>query len=158
MVEAGFAVNVDKTVENRFILNPTNEVVLNADILYSVEHSVIHIGIEDVKAIIDTAENVIILSGNALGKMSIADAIEDVILHSCSVAQGYDLFTADKVLVQISYGRTHPMFVAEAADVVQFAEMFPSTTSFIWGVAEDDRNEDERTVRIMASNLKKKNN
>lgn len=158
MVEAGFAVNVDKTVENRFILNPTNEVVLNADKLYSVEHSVIHIGIEDVKAIIDTAENVIILSGNALGKMSIADAIEDAILHSCSVAQGYDLFTADKVLVQISYGRTHPMFVAEAPDVVQFAEMFPSTTSFIWGVAEDDRGEDERTVIIMASNLKKKNN
>ena len=48
MVEVGFAVNVDRTVDNRFILNPTNEVVLNADKLYSVEHSVIHIGIEDV--------------------------------------------------------------------------------------------------------------
>ena len=158
MVEVGFAVNVDRTVDNRFILNPTNEVVLNADKLYSVEHSVIHIGIEDVKAIIDTAENLIILSGNALGKMSTVDAIEDAILHSCSVAQGYDLFTADKVLVQITYGRTQPMLAAETADVVQFAEMFPSTTSFIWGIVEDDRGEAERTVRIMASNLKKKNN
>jgi len=68
-VEVGFAVNVDSTMDNRFILSPTNEIVLNADKLYSVEHSVIHIGIEDVKAIIDTAENVIILRGNALGKM-----------------------------------------------------------------------------------------
>ena len=145
-------------MENRFILNPTNEVVLNADKHYSVEHSVIHIGIEDVKAIIDTAENVIILCGNALGKISTADAIEDAILHSCSVAQGYDLFTADRVLIQIRYGRTHPMLAAEVADVVQFAEMFPSMTTFIWGMAEDDRNEDEREVRIMASNLKKRNN
>lgn len=87
MVEPGFSANAHKTVDNRFILNPPHEVVLNADKLYSVEHSVIHI--EDVKAIIDTAENVIIFSGNALGKMSTADAIEDAILHSCSVAQDY---------------------------------------------------------------------
>lgn len=143
-------------MDNRFMLNPTDEAVLNAEKLYNVEHSLIRIGIEDVKAAIDTARNVIILSGNALGKMSAADAIEDAIRHADSVAPGYDFFSADKVLFQISYGSTHPLLDAETADLEHFAAKFPSTTSFMWGIAEDDRNDDERTVRIMASNLKQK--
>ena len=157
MEEVGFSASVHSTMDNRFIINPTNEVVIDAVEIYSVGRSILRVDIVDVKTVINDADNVILLSGNATNKMSTADAIGDAVLHTCSIAKGYDLFTAEKLLVLISYSKAHPMLVTEiAAAVQQFFEMFPSPTTYIWGIAENDCDNGVITAQIIASNLKKR--
>ena len=88
-------------MKNQFIINPSEDVMFDAEKIYGVKHGIIQVGVEDLKAVIDKAENVILLEGKANGRHRTANAIEDAVLHTCSVAREYDLFTADKVLLLI---------------------------------------------------------
>ena len=141
------------TMKSRFILNPKDDVVLDAEQYFSIEHGFINIGVEDLHKVITGAGNVIMLEGQAKGSSRVADAIEDAVLHTSSVANDYDLFSADKVLVQISVNKDHPLLMSELSDMPQFAEMFAPNTPFVWGISESGGNGDTVTARIIASNI-----
>ena len=140
-------------MKNQFILNPTNDVVLDAEQYFSLKNGFINIGVEDLKKVITGAGNVIMLEGRAKGRSRVADAIEDAVSHTCSIAKDYDLFSADKVLVQISANKDHPLLMSELSDMPQFAEMFAPNTPFVWGISESGGNGDTVTARIIASNI-----
>ena len=140
-------------MKNQFILNPTNDVVLDAEQYFSLENGFINIGVEDLKKAIVGAENVIMLEGRAKGSSRVADAIEDAVLHTCSVANDYNLFSADKVLVQISANKDHPLLMSEISDLSRFAERFAPNTSFTRGISYCSCNYDTVIVRIIASNI-----
>ena len=111
----------------------------------------------DVKEIMADTTNTIVLTGKATGNNRLADAIEDAVLHTCSVADGYDLFSADKVLLYIVGPKSNPMLMSETESVSTFMEMFPHATMWRWGLAEKNDISDMR-VMIVASNLKKERN
>ena len=101
------------------------------------------------------ADNAIVLTGRATGSNRLADAIEDAVLHTCSVAEGYDLFTADKVLLYMVCPKSQPMLMSENETTSTFVEMFPHATEWRWGLAETDDINEMRIV-IVASNLHRK--
>ena len=148
----GSFVNVN-TMKNQFILNPTNDVVLNAEQYFSIENGFINMGVEDLKKVFTGADNVIMLEGRAKGSSRVADAFEEAVLHTCSIAKDYDLFSADKVLVQISANKDHPLLMSEISDLSRFSERFAPNTPFIRGISYCSCNDDTVTVRIIASNI-----
>ena len=109
----------------------------------------------DVRELMDGAENAIILSGKATGSNRCGDAIEDAVLHTCSIACGYDLFSANKVIIFIVCPKDDPMLMSENEAIITFIQMFHQNVSCKWGLAEKS-NIHEMRIMIIASNLQKK--
>ena len=97
--------------------------------------------IADIRAIAKEAYNVVLLEGYANGSCRISDSIEDAIIKICTVAKGFDLFSANKIFVHLSYNKKEPIH-----------------TSVMWGLSYDNNIADETVIaRLIASNLKLKN-
>jgi len=94
--------------------------------------------------------------GIGMGSNRISNAIEDAIMHTCSVASDYNLFSAEKVILKLIYPQNNPLMIVETDSITQFAEMFPSSTSFIWGISENNSENSEVQALIIASNVQKK--
>lgn len=141
-----------------FIENPTDELIIDAQHMYGVRNGIVTVGVEDIHVVISGADNVIILEGNASGKGRMACAIEDAVLKTCQVAKGYDLFSADSVLLDFTYPEGYPLMMVEMDAVTTFAEMFLKDTHFIWGISSEAREKNDVKVRIIARNIKKKVN
>ena len=142
-------------MKNPFFENPTEDNIKEIGACFCLRDVVIAVDSNDVMEIMENAENTIVLTGKATGNSRLADAIEDAVLHTCSVAEGYDLFSADKVLLYIISPKSSPMLMSEYESVNTFVEMFQNTFSCRWGLAEKDDVNDVRIV-IIASNLKKR--
>lgn len=142
-------------MKNQFFENPTEDNIKEIGASFCLRDDVIAVDSNDVMEIMENAENTIVLTGKATGNSRLADAIEDAVLHTCSVAEGYDLFSADKVLLYIISPKSSPMLMSEYESINTFVGMFQNTFSWRWGLAEKDDVNDVRIV-IVASNLKKK--
>lgn len=141
-------------MKNRFFEKPTEDNIKEIGENFHLRDAVIAIDSNNVKDIMADAENAIILTGKATGSNRCADAIEDAVLHTCSVANEYDLFTADKVLLYIVSPKSNPMLMSENGAISTFVEMFHYTTKWIWGLAETEEVDYMRIV-IIASNLQR---
>lgn len=119
----------------QFIQNPMESVIVEVDKMFSINDGIISIGVEELRAVINDAENVLILTGKGTGANRVSDAIEDAVLHTCTTAPGYDLFTANKVIVQLTYSDKHQLMIEEMDVMTQFAEMFSPQTYFLWGIS-----------------------
>ena len=142
-------------MKNQFLEKPTEDNIKEIGERFCLRDAVVSLDANDVKEIMADAENAIILTGKATGSNRLADAIEAAILHTCSVASEYDLFTANKVLLYIVSPKRQPMLMSENTALCTFMEMFPHATEWRWGLAEKD-GIDEMKVLIIASNLQKK--
>ena len=101
------------------------------------------------------ADNAIVLHGKATGYNRCADAIEDTVLHICTTAKDYDLFSATNVIIFISSPKEAPMLMSEIEAINTFVQMFSPITQWRWGLEESKEITDMK-VTIIASNLKKK--
>ena len=143
-------------MRNIFYFHPTNDIIVDVEQMYNIHDGVIYVGIEDVHKVVSGAKNVIVLYGKGAGNNRISNALEDAVLHTCTVADGYDLFTAEKIIIKISYPSSYPLMIAEMSEVSQFAEMFTPNINFIWGISETQSSSSDIDVQIIASNLQKK--
>lgn len=142
-------------MRNQFFFNPNDCNIKEVGELFCLQDAVITVDSSDVKEIMEDAENTIILFGKASGNNRLADAIEDAVLHTCSVAKDYNLFSANKVLLYIFSPKINPMLMSENESVNTFVQMFRPDVKCIWGLAEENDIRDMRIV-IIASNLQKK--
>ena len=94
------------------------------------------------------------LTGKGTGSNRISNAIEDAVLHTCRVATGYNLFSADKAIIKLIYPRNDPLMLGEIEDIIQFTEMFTGIASFMWGISERESESSDVIAQIIASNLK----
>ena len=84
--------------------------------------------------------------------------IEDAIIKICTVAKGFDLFSANKIFVHLSYNEKEPILSADLLELSQFADMFQADTSVMWGLSCDNNITGDTVIaRLIASNLKLKN-
>lgn len=143
-------------MKNLFIEQPNDEIVVELEHLYSIDDGIIKIGIEDYQSTISGANNVIILKGKGTGPNRVGNALEDGALQSCKTAAEYDLFSADKVIIKLLYPKANQLMLEEAGAILDFAEMFTSKSSFIWGISEVENMQDDVIAFIVASNLAKK--
>lgn len=144
-------------MKNQFIIKPKEDFVVEVDRMFNIHNSIISIGTEEIRSTISGVDNIIILVGFAIGNNRISNAIEDAVLHSCQIASGYDLFTANKVIIQLRYSTEFPILMKEIEGLTLFAEMFPVETTFNWGISEIQSIKNDRvTACIIASNLKTK--
>lgn len=142
-------------MRNQFFEKPTEDNIKETGELFCLRDAVIALDGNDVKDVMADADNAIVLTGRATGSNRLADAIEDAVLHTCSVAEGYDLFTADKVLLYMVCPKSQPMLMSENEATSTFVEMFPHATEWRWGFAESDDINEMRIV-VIASNLHRK--
>jgi len=144
-------------MECRFINNPTDEVVVEVDKMFSIGDGIISVGIEELKEAISGVENVLLLSGRGSGQNRVSDSIEDAVLHTCATAPGYNMFSAEKVVVQLTYSTQHELMMDEIEGLTQFADMFPSSTRFLWGISKSKSMTNPGVIaRIVAANIKLK--
>ena len=141
-------------MKNQFLEKPTEDNIKEIGERFCLLDAVVAIDGNDVNAVMANAENSIVLSGKATGSNRLADAIEDAVLHTCTVAEEYELFSADKILLYILSPKSNPMLMSENTALSTFMEMFPNATEWRWGLAEKSDILDMRIV-IIASNLRK---
>lgn len=140
-------------MKNRFFEKPTEDDIKEMGERFGLLDAVIALDGTDVKAVMGNAGNSVVLTGKATGRNRLADAIEDAVLHACSVAEGYELFSADKVLLYIASPKSEPMLMSECEALSTFREMFPQAAEWRWGLAEKSDIRDMRIV-IIASNVR----
>ncbi len=142
-------------MKTRFLDKPTEDNIKEIGAYFCLRDAVIAVDANDLMEVMGNAGNTIVLSGKGTGSNRCADAIEDAVLHTCSVADGYDLFSANKVMLYIVCPKSNPMLMSERETISTFMEMFPNTIEWRWGLAEKD-NITEMKIMIIASNLQKK--
>lgn len=143
-------------MRNRFYTHPTDDIIVEVEHMFNVCNGIVNVGVEDLHQVISGSENTIILVGIGMGSNRISNAIEDAIMHTCSVASDYNLFSAEKVILKLIYPQNNPLMIVETDSITQFAEMFPSSTSFIWGISENNSENSEVQALIIESNVQKK--
>lgn len=142
-------------MKNQFIEYPNENSIKKIEEYFCLHDAVIAIDSSDVKEIMDDAENTIVLSGKATGYNRCGDAIEDAVLHTCSVACDYDLFTANKVIIFVLCPKDAPMLMSENESINTIAQMFHQNNICKWGLAEKEHIH-YMHIMIIASNLQKK--
>lgn len=158
MEECGIQdVDTNYTMGNKFILKPTEDVIVEVDKMFSISDGIISIGVEELRAVINDAENILFLTGKGTGTNRVSDAIEDAVLHTCTTAPGYNLFTSNKVIVQLTYSDKNELMMEEIGGMTQFAEMFSSQTEFLWGISKSSSMTSSFIkANIIAANIKQK--
>ena len=141
-------------MKNQFLEKPTADDIMEIGRHFLLRDAVIVIDYNDIRDVLEGAENAVVLTGKASGSNRCADAIEDAILHTCSVADGYDLFSADKVLLYIHSPKEAPALMSEVEAICTFMDMFHQDTLWKWGLCEKEDIHD-MAITIIASNLHK---
>lgn len=125
--------------------------------LFRNAHHLLACDINDVKVMMSSAANFILVEGigNGSGSGRLSNAIEDAVIRCCGTAKPYNLFSADKLLLHIEYNSEKPLFVEELAEVNTFVDMFEKEIHLVTGMAIDNENVkgDTIIVRILATNL-----
>ena len=142
-------------MKNLFFENPDDANIKEIGESFYLCDAIIPIDTSDIKEVLAGADNAIVLHGKATGHNRCADAIEDAVLHTCTIAKGYDLFSASNVVIYISSPKQEPMLMSENEAVNTFVQMFSPATEWRWGLEESYGTSDLK-VTIIASNLKRK--
>lgn len=142
-------------MKNLFFENPNDADIKEIGNKFYLRDAIIAIDTSDIKEILEGAENAIVLHGKATGHNRCADAIEDAVLHTCTAANDYNLFSASDVVIYICSPKVEPMLMSENEAINTFIQMFSPVIRLRWGLEESDETTEMR-VTIIASNLKKK--
>ena len=111
--------------------------------------------INDVKVILNGATNYILVEGMGNGSGRLSNALEDAVMQCCGIAKGYNLFSADKLLLHIECNSVKPLLAEELEDVHTFMDMFEKEIHLITDMVVDNENlkGDTLIVRLLATNL-----
>lgn len=77
--------------------------------IINIDQPIINYNIEDIRAIAKYADNIILLEWQAKSSCRVSDAIEDASIKIYDVANGFDFFFANKILVHFCCGENHPI-------------------------------------------------
>lgn len=142
-------------MKDLFIQNPTQDAVVMADKMFGYHDGMLDIGEEEVRQVVSHASNILLIETSSSSANRVGDALEEVLLKAKRIATGYDLFSATRTIVRISYSPQNPLMMGEMESLVEFAENFHSECKFIWGVREDDNLVGaDISVLMVAANLK----
>lgn len=146
-------------MKSQFIITPSVETVVeeSADI-FNTGRPLISFNVADINFIAKDFSNMVLLEGYANSSCRVSDAIEDAIVKTCTVAKSFDLFSANKIFVNLSYNGKEPILSADLSEISQLTDMFQADTIFMWGLSCDNNIMDNTViVRLIAANLKSKN-
>lgn len=123
--------------------------------LFRNGHHLLACDINDVKVMMSSATNFILVEGIGNGSRRLSNAIEYAVIRCCGTAKPYILFSADKLLLHIEYNSEKPLLVEELAEVNTFVDMFEKEVLLITDMAIDNENVkgDTIIVYILAINL-----
>ena len=66
-----------------------------------------------------------------------------------------EYFSADKVVLCLTYPESHPLLVEEIAELTQFADMFENNPKFLWGIMKENKIKYGAVVaRLIVTNIK----
>lgn len=111
--------------------------------------------INDVKVILNGSTNYILVEGIGNGSGRLSNAIEDTVIQCCGIAKSYELFSDDKLLLDIEYNSGKPLLAEELENVHTFMDMFEKEVHLITDMAVNNENVKGGTliVRLLATNL-----
>lgn len=123
--------------------------------LFRNGHHLLACDINNVKVMMRSAANFILVEGIGNDSGRLSNAIEDTEIRCCGTAKPYTLFSTDKLLLHIEYNSEKPLLVDELAEVNTFVDMFEKEVLLITDMAIDNENVKGETiiVRILATNL-----
>jgi len=109
----------------------------------------INLDFADVKTILKDGGVAIMSSGLGRGDNRVSQAIENAL--KSPLLNNNDVFKAQKILLNISFGSLQPMMAEELNEIHDFMAKFNSDIEVIWGTALDNDLEDRIKVAILAS-------
>ena len=112
-------------------------------------HGHVNLDFADVNTTLKEGGVAIMSRGLGKGESRINEAIKDA-LHS-PLLNNNDVFSAKKILVNISYGENSPLMMEEMNAFHEFMSKFGSEIEVIWGAAVEDTLEDEVKVTLLAT-------
>lgn len=112
-------------------------------------HGHVNLDFADVNTTLKDGGVAIMSRGIGKGENRINDAIEDA-LHS-PLLNNNDVFSAKKILVNISYGEEAPLMMEEMNDFHEFMSKFGNEIEVIWGAAVEDSLEEEVKITLLAT-------
>lgn len=142
-------------MKSQFFILPDEETVIkeSADIFKGCP--LISFDMADIRLIAKDASNIFLLEGYANSSCSISDAIDDAIAKASAVARNFDLFSANKILVQLSFSKNKPIHISSLSELFRLVDMFQPDTCVKWGLLFDKSiNDDTVIARLIAANIK----
>lgn len=112
-------------------------------------HGHVNLDFADVNTTLKNGGVAIMSRGIGSGENRINDAIKDA-LHS-PLLNNNDVFSAKKILVNISYGKDSPLMMEEMNDFHMFMSKFSTDIEVIWGAAEEEDLGDDIKVTLLAT-------
>ncbi len=112
-------------------------------------HGHVNLDFADVNTTLKEGGVAIMSRGMGSGENRIEDAIKDA-LHS-PLLNNNDVFSAKKILVNISYGKEAPLMMDEMNAFHEFMSKFGTEIEVIWGAAEEENLEKEIKVTLLAT-------
>ena len=111
---------------------------------------IINLDFRDVSKVLKNGGVAIMSYGIGQGEGRLAQAIEAA-LHS-PLLNDNDIYSSRKILFNIYGSTSHPLMVEEMEEINRFTEKFVSKDiEVIWGLATDDKLEDEVKITILAT-------
>lgn len=142
-------------MKDLFNQNPTQDAVVMADKMFGYHDGMLDIGEEEVRQVVSHANNLLLVEASSSSANRVGDALEEIMLKAKRIAAGYDLFSATRNIVRISYSPQNPLMMGEMEGLVEFAENFHPECKFNWGIRDDDHLVGaEISVLMVAANLK----
>lgn len=112
-------------------------------------HGHVNLDFADVNTTLKDGGVAIMSRGLGKGENRIDDAIKDA-LHS-PLLNNNDVFSAKKILVNISYGESSPLMMEEMNAFHDFMSKFGEEIEVIWGAAIEEDLEEEVKVTLLAT-------
>ncbi len=112
-------------------------------------HGHVNLDFADVNTTLKDGGVAIMSSGMGKGKDRINDAIKDA-LHS-PLLNNNDVFSAKKILINLSFGEEHPLMMEEMNALHDFMSKFSKGIEVIWGAAVEDSLVEEVKVTLLAT-------
>ena len=145
-------------MDNKIHIRPQHEIthqlfrLLNPnDIVIPIERSIIH-------KMVEGSHNIIIITGQATGKMRLQDALRNTLSEADRVAPDYNLSTGTMMILHINYSKSHDLIMDELKYLVDiFEDKKLINMQKYWGVSVNNDWEDDRLeVRMVVRNLGRK--
>jgi hypothetical protein len=111
-------------MKDLFNQNPTQDAVVMADKMFGYHDGMLDIGEEEVRQVVSHANNLLLVEASSSSANRVGDALEEIMLKAKRIAAGYDLFSATRNIVRISYSPQNPLMMGEMEGLVEFAENF----------------------------------
>lgn len=112
-------------------------------------HGHVNLDFADVNTTLKDGGVAIMSSGLGKGEDRVNDAIRNA-LHS-PLLNNNDVFSAKKILINLSFGEAHPLMMEEMNALHDFMSKFSREIEVIWGAAVEDLLDEEVKVTLLAT-------